>query len=109
VVEQSADDAGRTVDVHKLDMGAKQRISDGPCHDAAWALLLSERSYRSEVEAGPVRPGQSRCQLTAEVPVAVFPEPYPVSPDPDDDHNSGTAAESGLCRLAGAWPGGGPD
>ena len=109
MVEQSAGDAGPTVDVHKLDMGARQRISDGPCHEAAWAPLSLERSYRSELEAGRVKPEQSRYRLTAGGPVVVFLEPDPELPGPDGARSSGTAAELGLCRLAGAWPGDGPD
>ena len=53
------------------------------------------RSCRFCPAAGRVRPGQSRCRLTAGGPVVVFPEPDPASPDPGGGHSSGTAADRG--------------
>ena len=51
-------------------------------------------------DRGRVWPGQSRCRLTAGLPVYVEPEPDPESPDPGDDHSSGTVVGLGSCRLA---------
>ena len=95
---QTADDADRTAAGRRRGRVVRPRISDGLCRAAAWARQWSERSCRFALARGRVRPGQSRCRLTAGLPVCVELEPDPELPDPGGDHSSGTVAGSGSCR-----------